>query len=106
MTHQRQRHHGERLLGGFLVFIALIFLGFAPPATAAPVVDKPSTCPADCGFGPSLIDAAAQADAPVLSLGFMRFGEIGAGYVRAVSEVAHRLDASITPIPARQRSGY
>ena len=33
-------------------------------------------------------------------LGFTRFGEIGAGYVQAVSDVAHKLDSSITPIPA------
>ena len=102
MTDRQYSHHGQRLLCGLVVVIALVFLGFVRPSAAAPVLDTPGACAEACTFAPPLIetDSALAADDSVLSIGFTRFGEIGAGYVRAVSDVAHKLDSSITPIPA------
>ena len=85
-----------------MVVIALVFLGFVRPSAAAPVLDTPGACPEACTFAPPLIEteSALAADNSVLSIGLTQFGEIGAGYVRAVSDVAHKLNSSITPIPA------
>jgi hypothetical protein len=82
-----------RQLAVAAALFAILVLGFAPTASAAPLFEEPTALSVNL----SHTDIAAG-DSVVLR--FMGIGAIGASYVRAVSDAAHKLDGSIAPIPA------